>query len=373
MGIADRSYARRPPPGAQPPLLRRLRLLSVNMWIIVICVVVWVLAATVFQTVLRQPLPMTPQFAQGVTAEQIRNAAVRGSFDPRAQAQQLEIVDQRDRQTLGYQIVYSVDAPQALGHFSTARGFFGLEVWRLITFQFLHANFIHLVMNMVGLWFFGPIVEQYLGSKKYLAFYLTCGIFGALFYLLLNLLGFLMPGARVPGLLFVDIRTPLVGASAGIFGVIMAAAFINPREIIYVFGIAPAQLRTIAYGFVAISLVSLLFGTLNAGGEAAHVGGAVAGYFFVRRNYLLRDFFDVFDDSRRPPTRGGGGGGGRRGSNPRLRLVSDVDAPSFDQPPAPDPAEVDRILAKLHADGVASLTDAEKAVLAADTKAKNRG
>jgi membrane associated rhomboid family serine protease len=64
-------------------------------------------------------------------------------------------------------------------YWDDATGLRGFEFWRFISFQFLHANLSHLLFNMIGLYFFGSIVEQYLGSKRYLAFYLLCGVAGA--------------------------------------------------------------------------------------------------------------------------------------------------------------------------------------------------
>ena len=101
----------------------------------------------------------------------------------------------------------------------------GLEFWRFVTFQFLHANWLHLFFNMLALWIFGPLVEAHMGFKRYAAFYLMCGIAGALMYLALNLAAILIgPAANIPGLLSNDPRVSLVGASAGVFGVLMAAA-----------------------------------------------------------------------------------------------------------------------------------------------------
>lgn len=207
------------------------------------------------------------------------------------------------------------------GHFSTAKVFFGLEVWRFVTFQFLHANVVHLLFNLIGLWFVGSLVEDYLGARRYAAFYLVCGIFGAIFYLLLNFVGNLAMGLQisaaqqVPFLLFDSVHTPLVGASAGIFGVLVAAAFIAPYERVWVLGVIPVPMRLAVGLFLGLALLNLTLGSANAGGEAAHVGGAIAGYFFVRRMHLLRDFFDVLGDSRkqRPPPGGGGGGSGGGG------------------------------------------------------------
>ncbi|GIW74412.1 MAG: hypothetical protein KatS3mg103_0934 [Phycisphaerales bacterium] len=189
------------------------------------------------------------------------------------------------------------------GHFSTLRALFGLEVWRFVTFQFLHANLLHLAFNMIGIWFLGRLVEDQLGPKKYLAFYLVCGIFGGLMYLLLNLAGTIL-GVRVPGVLLNDPATPLIGASAGVFGVVMACAYIAPNAVIQLLlPPIPMRMKTFAYGYVALTAVMLLMGSANAGGEAAHLGGAIAGFYFIRNSHLLMDFFDVFKDSRKPDRR----------------------------------------------------------------------
>jgi membrane associated rhomboid family serine protease len=256
------------------------------------------------------------------------------------------------------------------GHFSTYEVLWhrnpngtagGLEFWRFLTFQFLHAGPMHLAFNMFGLYIFGGMVEEHLGRKKYLAFYLTCGIFGGLMYLLLNLAGNVlghMGVSGVPGLLFSDPRTPLVGASAGVFGVIMACAYIAPTLQVLAFFVFPMRLKTMAYLYVGMALVSLLMGARNAGGEAAHLGGAIAGAFFVRNSHLLRDFFDVLKDSRKV-----------RHANTPQRARGPVSGAERD----PHEAEVDRILAKVHREGIHSLTEAEKATLARDTESKRFG
>jgi len=248
-----------------------------------------------------------------------------------------------------------------LGHFSTHEVTLagGLEFWRLVTFQFLHGGIGHVFFNMLGLYYFGPIVEGQLGAKKYTAFYLTCGIFGGVMYLLLNAGGALfaqMGWPMVPGLLFNDTRTPLVGASAGVFGVLMACAYIAPTAPVQLlFPPVAMKMRTLAYAYVGIAAVSLVFGAKNAGGEAAHLGGAVAGFFFIRNSHLLLDFFDVFSDSR---------------TKERARVRREWQSVQKDQKrrdaarrPAADEVEVDRILSKVATRGIQSLSEGEKRTL----------
>jgi len=238
------------------------------------------------------------------------------------------------------------------GHFSTNE-LFQLEVWRLLTFQFLHANLIHIFFNMFGLWIFGSMVEETLGSRKYLAFYLVCGIFGGLMYLLLNLMGVWQ--IPLPGALAIRMDTPLIGASAGVFGVIVACAYIAPNAIVQLlFPPIPLRLKWMAYGYVGLALFNLLTNGSNAGGDAAHIGGAIAGFFFIRNHHLLTDFFDVTKDSRKTATavRSGGAGG------PRFT--------------SPSEAEIDRILAKVSAQGLASLSESEKRTLAEDSARRRK-
>jgi membrane associated rhomboid family serine protease len=252
------------------------------------------------------------------------------------------------------------------GHFATAwMGWPHLEVWRLITFQFLHADLTHIVFNMIGFYVFAPTVEQHLGRKRFLAFYLVCGICGGLAYLVLNALGYALAKAGigpVPVLLFNDVRMPLVGASAGVFGVIMACAYIVPNERVIVFPIPfEVKIKTLAYAYFAIALIGLIFRGQNQGGEAAHVGGAIAGFFFVRNAHLLRDFFDVLDDSRKPK-------GGRKARASGGSLFGGMRAGGG----MPE-AELDRLLAKIKTSGFDSLSESEKRWLWEDTETRRRG
>ena len=223
-------------------------------------------------------------------------------------------------------------------YLSTDHAIWGLQYWRFIGFQFLHADFQHLLFNMIGLFFFGPLVEQYLGGKRYLAFYLLCGIFGAVLYLILNLGGHIF-GNDIPGLLFNDTATPLVGASAGVFGILLAGAFLAPNIKVLLFFFIPMRLSTLAYSLVAIALFTVLFGRNNAGGEAAHLGGAASGWYFIRHPHHLNGFFDFL--GKVDPT--------SEHFAWREKKRTQVD--------------IDRILDKIHKKGLQSLSSKEKKIL----------
>lgn len=166
------------------------------------------------------------------------------------------------------------------GHFSAGMLFQG-QVWRLITFQFLHANMYHLFFNMLALYFFGPMIENYLGSKRFLAFYLICGIAGAVAYLILMFAHVLIASPWVL----------LVGASAGIFGILIAAARVAPdATVMLLFPPIPMKLRTLAWVFIGIAIFTVLTRGQNAGGEAAHLGGAAMGWLLIENPRWLNVF-----------------------------------------------------------------------------------
>jgi len=367
MGIYDREYirtGRSAPKGVPSP-----RRWSVNMWLIIINVAVFLVDGGFGFFGLGMRVDLGEAYFRQATQEQIERAVPARiapnsdelvqrrsqTFPGRADAHPL--IDPQDRVMVGERRFTIMSPLQALFHFSTGKLFWELEIWRIVGFQFLHAGLIHLLFNMIGLYFFGSLVEGWLGAKRYLAFYLVCGIFGAIAYLFLNLVGGALGAMtaappRIPGLLFNDVYTPLVGASAGVFGVLMASAFIAPNATLLVFGILPIRLATGAYLFVGLALLNLLLGGSNAGGDAAHLGGAAAGAYFIRHTHLLRDFFDVL----KPPKRSEEGPR-RRARTPRS---------------APGEAELDRVLAKVHKKGLQSLTDAERRTLRRSTEARQR-
>ena len=131
-----------------------------------------------------------------------------------------------------------------------------VQVWRLITFQFLHANPSHLLWNMVGLYFFGPPLERTLGRWKFLAFYLVCGVIAGMCFLALAQW---YPYNR------------LVGASGGIFGCLMGCAILFPDMIVLIFPI-----RWVTAFLVLLYGLSIWWAPRGSFTEAAHLGGMVA-------------------------------------------------------------------------------------------------
>ncbi len=222
----------------------------------------------------------------------------------------------------------------------------GFQFWRFLGYGILHINLTHLLFNMLGLWVFGPIVEQAFGRLRFFALFMLSVVVGALLYFLLNVGGLAALGVTdgefiVPGLLFNNPYLPLIGASAGVYGVILAAAWLRPNEDILLLFVFPIPLRYFALAIIGISVFTLLRNGNNAGGEAAHLGGALAGWWIAQRPHLLDDFFPFFHRFD-----------GRRAARPTPRRA-----------PAPSDSEIDRILDKVRAEGLASLSERERTAL----------
>ncbi len=375
MGINDRDYIRQRPTGSRAAAgggLTAIRMWSVNTWLIVACVVVFVVDS-MFPRVdgwwkpveVDRDVPAYVDFVGGVQFRvQPPGAPPAALVQPPGKTR--PETDALRRGTLLFQRdVWDVDATPAdhIGtityqwmppfqrwfHFSTLNGVRKLEVWRFIGFQFLHGSLMHLLFNMMALYFFGPIVERYLGGKRYLAFYLLCGIFGALMYGILNLGGVVVSllangQVSVPVLLFDSTATPLVGASAGVFGVLMAGAYLVPNAMVLLFFVLPMRLATLAYAFVALAAVSVLVGSHNAGGEAGHLGGAIDGFYFIRHPEKLHGFFDFVG-----------------WADPTSHHYRDRRPAS--RRPKRTRHEIDRILDKIKTGGLQSLTEKEKRIL----------
>jgi membrane associated rhomboid family serine protease len=211
--------------------------------------------------------------------------------------------------------------------------------WTILTYMFVHGGFGHLFFNMLGLFFFGPPLEASWGEREFLKFYLVCGLGGAL-------LSLLAP------------QVPIIGASAAVFGVMLAFAMNWPDAPIYVFGIFPVKAKWLIAVFAGVTLLSIASTTRDGIAHLAHLGGFVAAFLYLKLDLARRFRFDTL--KRRTgrsrirvvdsPARrtgfarrdGGAGGAGQEGA-----LLD----------------EVDRVLDKIGREGIASLSEAEKKLL----------
>ena len=369
MGISDRDYSRiTPPKGSRSRGIRRsplagLASFSANSILIAICCLVFFID----ERLAKVPVQLTEW--------QVNPAQVEAFNDiRRARSETTSVRLPANSQGVGIVLVYPGRMPAELVlqvdpiaqaqyllvsplrawlQFTTAQAIFslepdgsmqGLQFWRFVGYGFLHVGLAHLFFNMMGLWIFGGIVEERFGRRRFLAIFGFSVVTGALLFLILNALGIAFApegGISVPGLLSSDPYTPLVGASAGVYGIILAAAWLAPDEEIMLFFILPIKLRILALFLIGLSVWTLLSSGQNAGGEAAHLGGAIAGWWIASRPHLLDDFFDLLGRRLKP-----------------ARVV--------------DTREIDRILDKVREQGLGALTERERSTLrnAGDTQRK---
>ncbi len=236
----------------------------------------------------------------------------------------------------------------------SVRSLMHLEIWRLFTYMWLHSltGFGHILWNMFIFVMLGNTLERQLGTKQFLWLYILAGIVGGLFEVGFNATMHLQHGpiADPQGRAVMTEQGPLtflmieaVGASAGVAGVLVAFAVLNPRAIFLLFFILPIQARWLALAYVLIEtrhiLIALRYGWSDGVAHAAHFGGMALGFVWIKWGYRIR-------------------------ATVQQRLGSKRSAGSFFRRDADrDQAELDRILDKIHREGVGSLTTREKMFL----------
>lgn len=145
--------------------------------------------------------------------------------------------------------------------------------WTILSYGFTHdlQDILHILFNMLILYFMGRLVQDYIGSHRLIGIYILGVIFGALFFFAFY--------NFIPLLMAHKDSARLVGASGGVYAVIVAAATIAPETMVMLFGIFPIRLKYIAWASIFLSFLQLA--GPNTGGNAAHLGGALLGYIFV--------------------------------------------------------------------------------------------
>jgi membrane associated rhomboid family serine protease len=246
---------------------------------------------------------------------------------------------------------HAVGSLTGLLGFIPGRAVFGLEIWRFVTYMFLHGGIGHILFNMLGLWMFGAQIESRWGRGPFLLYYLVCGLGGAATYGLFNLFG-------------IEAFVPMVGASGAVYGILLAYGMMFPEAVILVGLILPMKAK---YAVILFGLIELL-STFSGGGggvaHLAHLGGMGAGFVFLRLTI--------------PSLRAGTGLGNPwrklRGKR-RLRVVrtetgraqsprpADSGRSAGSPPPTADRAQVDAILDKISREGLQSLSAQEQEVL----------
>ncbi len=155
--------------------------------------------------------------------------------------------------------------------------------WTLLTYMFLHASFWHLLFNMLVLYWFGRITNDLIHNSKIVPLYLLGGLTGALLFILsFNVFPVFSKLGSVP----------LVGASASVMAILLAAATLNPQGHIRLILIGAVELQYVALALVVIDILSIPF--TNPGGHFAHLGGAFMGWFYIFQLRRGRDLAYLF-------------------------------------------------------------------------------
>ena len=231
----------------------------------------------------------------------------------------------------------------------------GFEIWQLFTYMFMHGGFMHLLFNMFALWMFGMELENTWGSKKFLTYYLICGVGAGIANLLV-------------GPLF-GIGGPTVGASGAIYGVLLAFGMLFPDRPIFVYFLLPIPARYFVLFYIFIELYAGVTGTSDGVAHFAHLGGAAVGfiYLMVDQKRFSLDRFLRRSKQRYVPTE----------RVPRFYTYQKKnisDAKYYDvgnKEEDVNQQQIDEILDKINQHGYRSLTEEEKKVLFEASKKLN--
>jgi membrane associated rhomboid family serine protease len=233
----------------------------------------------------------------------------------------------------------------------------GFEIWQLFTYMFMHGGFMHIFFNMFALWIFGMELEQVLGSRKFLIYYLLCGFGGGLANLLI-----------AP--LFTAVG-PTIGASGAIYGVLLAFGMMFPDRPIYVYFLLPIKAKYFVLIYMAIEFFSV--GSMDGIAHFAHLGGAVVGLV-----YLLADGYTFGSTFSRNRTENMFSSFSKFGQTPKRQddygEVSDAkvyDMKEYQNEAQKHQKQIDEILDKISKNGYQSLTDEEKKILFEASKKLN--
>ena len=205
--------------------------------------------------------------------------------------------------------------------------------YTVVTYMFFHDGFLHLLFNMLGLFWFGNIFMNFLKSRQFHFVYLAGGITGALLYIAgLNIFPAFAGGI---------IGQTVIGSSAAVMAIIVATATLVPNYAIMMMFIGEVKIKWVAIVYFFISFIGL--SSANAGGNLAHIGGAILGFAFIKSLQRGRDWSKLFE------------------RKPKLRVVKN------EKPPVKKPAfkdvsqqEIDAILDKISSSGYDKLTATER-------------
>ena len=224
--------------------------------------------------------------------------------------------------------------------------------WTIVTYMFLHEGFLHILFNMLWLYWFGQIFLSYFDDKKLLSVYLVGGLAGAALYILaFNVF---------PAFEQITPVSFALGASASVIAIVIATSVYAPNHKINLMFFGPVALKYIALVTILIDVLSIA--SSNAGGHIAHLGGALFGYLYIsqlKRGKNMTKGFDRFMDKifslfkPRPKIK-------VTYKRPMTDMERDIE---YNKAQAAKQEDIDKILDKIAKSGYSSLTKKEKEIL----------
>jgi len=251
---------------------------------------------------------------------------------------------------------YDIDLSKLMGlHFFMASDF---RLHQIITYLFMHGSFEHLFFNMFALWMFGRIIEQVMGQKRFLTYYLVCGIGAGLMQELVQYIHYLTLVPELGNVPAESLANALnvwntVGASGAVYGILLAFGMTFPEERMFIIPIPfPIKAKYFVVGYAIIELLSAMLRSNDGVAHMAHLGGMLFGLILLlnwRNPGGLKKWWNKQKSSFRKPKmkihRGGGKFADEMDYNERMQARQ---------------KEIDRILDKVKAHGYGSLTEDEK-------------
>lgn len=183
---------------------------------------------------------------------------------------------------------FGIDLSSLLGlHFFLASGF---RPWQLVTYMFMHGNFSHLFFNMFALWMFGNTLENIWGTKRFLVYYLLCGLGAGLMQEGVQYIEYItqlshyqtvnMGTSVIPMSEYLNYMTT-VGASGAIYGLLLAFGMMFPDSLIYLYFVMPIKAKWFVIGYAVVELLTGLFSTGDHVAHFAHLGGMLVGLIII--------------------------------------------------------------------------------------------
>ena len=269
-----------------------------------------------------------------------------------------------------------IDLNALLGlHFFKASNF---HVYQFLTYMFLHGGFTHILFNMFALWMFGSVIERVWGPKKFLFYYIVCGVGAGIMQEMVQYVNYVvqglaayeyvnMGGAQISMDSYINMWTT-IGASGAVYGILLAFGMIFPNERLFIIPFPfPIKAKWLIVGYIAIELFSALSGPGDGVAHMAHLGGMLFGFLLIR--YWQRhpdssqrfgrssgqEFFDnmkrKYEDRQRRQQRPD-----MHAEQSRRRETDE----EYNQRQRQNQEEIDAILDKIRKSGYDSLTKEEK-------------